>query len=138
MRPACLELPLPIPVSNRHNGSLHLGVIQLPRAAPTGPCKPSVAELALMRTLMRAHEDALAAQAEGLDLERLSRTYAALMARLLEVAGMRVHTVELTPAMLWPVLPLPVQFDSDSDDEEPKPPPKPEPECEEDNDLGTA
>jgi hypothetical protein len=43
---------------------------------------------------MRAHEDALAAQAEGLDLERLSRTYAALMARLLEVAGMLVHTVE--------------------------------------------
>ena len=95
-----------------------------------------------MCPLIRAHEDALAAQAEGLDLERLSRTYAALMSRLLEVAGMRVHTVELTPAMLWPVLPLPVQFDSDSDDEEPKPPtkppPKPEPESEEDNDLGTA
>jgi Leucine-rich repeat (LRR) protein len=92
-------------VSNRHNGSLHCGVIQLPRAAPTGPCKPSVTELALMRPLMRAHEDALAAQAEGLDLERLSRTYAALMSRLLEVAGMRVHTVELTPDTLWPVLP---------------------------------
>ena len=137
MRPACLKfaVPLPIPVSNRNS------LIQLPRA-PTGPCKPSVVELALMRTLMRAHDDALAAQAEGLDLERLSRTYAALMARLQEVAGIRVHTVELTPAMLWPVLPLPVQFDSDSDDEEPKPPtkppPKPEPESEEDNDLGTA
>jgi hypothetical protein len=47
-----------------------------------------------MRPLIRAHEDALAAQAEGLDLERLSRTYAALMARLLEVAGMLVHTME--------------------------------------------
>lgn len=97
-------MPLPIRVSNRNNGSLHCGVIQLPRATPSGPCKPSVAELALMRPLMRAHEDALAAQAEGLDLERLSRTYSALMSLLLEVAGMRVHTVELTPATLWPVL----------------------------------
>jgi hypothetical protein len=57
-----------------------------------------------MRPLIRAHEDALAAQAEGLDLERLSRTYAALMARLLEVAGMLVHTVEFTPDTLWSVL----------------------------------
>ena len=59
---------------------------------------------ALMRPLIRSHEDALAAQAEGLDLERLSRTYAALMARLLEVAGMLVHTVEFTPDTLWSVL----------------------------------
>jgi hypothetical protein len=47
---------------------------------------------------MRALGDALAAQEEGLDPERLSRTYAALMSELQEVAGMGVHAVELTPA----------------------------------------
>ena len=57
---ACPEfaVPLPIRVSNRHNGSLHCGVIQLPRAAPTRPCNPSVAELVLMRPLcarMKTH-----------------------------------------------------------------------------------
>ncbi len=36
---------------------------------------------------MRALGDALAAQEEGLDPERLSRTYAALMAELQEAAG---------------------------------------------------
>jgi len=54
---------------------------------------------------MRALGDALAAQEEGLDPERLSRTYAALMAELQEVAGMGVHAVELTPATLAHVLP---------------------------------
>jgi hypothetical protein len=44
-------------------------------------------------------------QEEGLDPERLSRTYAALMAELQEVAGMGVNAVELTPATLAPVLP---------------------------------
>ena len=54
--------------------------------------------------LMRALGDALASQEEGLDPERLSRTYAALMSELQEVAGMGVHTVELTPATLAHVL----------------------------------
>jgi hypothetical protein len=54
---------------------------------------------------MSALGDALAAQEEGLDPERLSRTYAALMAELQEAAGMGVHAVELTPATLAPVLP---------------------------------
>jgi hypothetical protein len=54
---------------------------------------------------MSALGDALAAQEEGLDPERLSRTYAALMADLQEAAGMGVHAVELTPATLAPVLP---------------------------------
>ena len=54
---------------------------------------------------MRALGDALAAQEEGLDPERLSRTYAALMSELQEVAGMGVHAVELTPYTLAPVLP---------------------------------
>ena len=49
---------------------------------------------------MSALGDALAAQGEGLDPERLSRTYAALMAELQEAAGMGVYAVELTPATL--------------------------------------
>jgi len=47
------------------------------KAAP-GPMKPSEPEFVLLLPLMRAHEDAVAAQEEGIDLERLSRTYAAL------------------------------------------------------------
>jgi hypothetical protein len=47
----------------------------------------------------------IAALEEGLDPERLSRTYAALMAELQEAAGMGVHAVELTPATLAHVLP---------------------------------
>jgi hypothetical protein len=53
---------------------------------------------------MSALGDALAAQEEGLDPERLSRTYASLFAVLWEAAGMGVHAVELTPATLAPVL----------------------------------
>jgi hypothetical protein len=49
--------------------------------------------------------NAIDAQEEGLDLERLSRTYAALMVELQETAGIRVHMVKLTPATLAPVLP---------------------------------
>jgi hypothetical protein len=65
---------------------------------------------------MRALGDALAAQEEGLDPERLSRTYAALMSELQEVAGMGVHAVELTPATLAPV--LPEGEEEDEEDEE--------------------
>jgi hypothetical protein len=53
---------------------------------------------------MCALGDALAAQEEGLDPERLSRTYEAMMAELWEAAGMGVNAVELTPATLAPVL----------------------------------
>jgi hypothetical protein len=54
---------------------------------------------------MSALGDALAAQELGLDPDRLSRTYAALVSELQEAAGMGVHAVELTPATLAPVLP---------------------------------
>ena len=37
--------------------------------------------------------------------ERLSRSYAALMAKLQEAAGTGAHVVALTPATLKPVLP---------------------------------
>jgi hypothetical protein len=66
---------------------------------------------------MRALGDALAAQEEGLDPERLSRTYAALMAELQEVAGMGVHAVELTPATLAPVLPEGEEEDEEDEEE---------------------
>jgi hypothetical protein len=65
---------------------------------------------------MHALGDALAAQEEGLDPERLSRTYTALMEELQEVSGMGVHTVELTPATLAPV--LPEGEEEDEEDEE--------------------
>jgi hypothetical protein len=52
--------------------------------------------------------DAIAAAAEdseeGLDLERMSRKHAALVAELMEEARMVVHAVELKPNMLRPVL----------------------------------
>ena len=60
---------------------------------------------ALLQPLLRAHEAALVAQAEGLDLDRLNRTFAALMARLREMAEVRVHKVELTPDTVGHLIP---------------------------------
>ena len=106
MASAAFAVPLPVLVVNDRDGVQHRGTLQLPRRAPAAaPGRPSSADLARLRPLMRALGDALAAQEEGLDPERLSRTYAALMAELQEVAGMGVHAVELTPATLAPVLP---------------------------------
>jgi len=85
--------------------SLDLAMKQLSLPPSLPPGRPSSADLARLRPLMSALGDALAAQEEGLDPERLSRTYAALMAELQEVAGMGVHAVELTPATLAHVLP---------------------------------
>ena len=103
---AAFAVPLPVLVVNGRDGVQHRGTLQLPRRAPASPGRPpSSADLARLRPLMSALGDALAAQEEGLDPERLSRTYAALMAELQEAAGMGVHAVELTPATLAPVLP---------------------------------
>jgi hypothetical protein len=103
---AAFAVPLPVLVVNDRDGVQHRGTLQLPRRAPASPGRPpSSADLARLRPLMSALGDALAAQEEGLDPERLSRTYAALMAELQEAAGMGVHAVELTPATLAPVLP---------------------------------
>jgi len=97
-------VPLPVLVVNDRDGVQHRGTLQ--RCAPAAvPGRPSSADLARLRPLIRALGDTLAAQEEGLDPERLSRTYAALMSELQEVAGMGVHAVELTQATLAPVLP---------------------------------
>ena len=105
-------VPLPVCFQEQNMGAWDCGVLQLPQPPP-GP--PSAAVLARLDPLLRAHGDALAAQAEGLDPERLSRTYAALMAELQEAAGMRVSAVArqrlrvdavaLTPETLRAVLP---------------------------------
>jgi hypothetical protein len=117
MASAAFAVPLPVLVVNDRDGVQHRGTLQLPRRAPAAaPGRPSSADLARLRPLMRALGDALAAQEEGLDPERLSRTYAALMAELQEVAGMGVHAVELTPATLAPV--LPEGEEEDEEDEE--------------------
>ena len=114
---AAFAVPLPVLVVDDRDGVQHRGTLQLPRRAPAAaPGRPSSADLARLRPLMRALGDALAAQEEGLDPERLSRTYAALMAELQEVAGMGVHAVELTPATLAPV--LPEGEEEDEEDEE--------------------
>jgi hypothetical protein len=106
MASAAFAVPLPVLVVNDRDGVHHRGTLQLPRRAlAAAPGRPSSADLARLRPLMRALGDALAAQEEGLDPERLSRTYAALMAELQEAVGMGVHAVELTPATLAPVLP---------------------------------
>ena len=116
---AAFAVPLPVLVVNDRDGVQHRGTLQLPRRAPAAaPGRPSSADLARLRPLMRALGDALAAQEEGLDPERLSRTYAALMAELQEVAGMGVHAVELTPATLAPVLPEGEEDEEDEEDEE--------------------
>jgi len=102
---AAFAVPLPVlvetcswrrpPLRTRHSG-----IITLPRLAPPLPAQPSAAVLARLDPLLRAHGDALAAQAEGLDPERLSRTFSALMAELQAAVGMRVDAVELTPDTL--------------------------------------
>ena len=97
---------LPVLVEDVVTGVRCRGALQLPRRAThEPPGKPSGAVLARLDPLLRAHGDALDAQTEGLDPERLSRTYAALMAALQEAAVMRVDAVELTPATLRDVLP---------------------------------
>ena len=119
MASAAFAVPLPVLVVNDRDGVQHRGTLQLPRRAPAAaPGRPSSADLARLRPLMRALGDALAAQEEGLDPERLSRTYAALMAELQEVAGMGVHAVELTPATLAPVLPEGQQGDEEGEEED--------------------
>jgi hypothetical protein len=106
MASAAFAVPLPVLVVTDRDGMQHRGMLQLLRRAPAAaPGRPSSADLARLRPLIRALGDALAAQEEGLDPERLSRTYAALMAELQEAAEMGVHAVELTPATLAPVLP---------------------------------
>ena len=95
---AAFSVPLPVLLVNDRDGMQHRGTLQLPQYAPAAaPGRPSFIDLACLRPLMRTLGDALAAQEEGLDPEWLSRTYAALMAKLQEV--------ELTPATLVPVLP---------------------------------
>ena len=87
---AAFAVPLPVLVVNDRDGVQHRGTIQLPRRAPAAPSRPpSSADLARLRPLMSALGDALAAPEEGLDPERLSRTYAALIAELQEAAGTR-------------------------------------------------
>ena len=101
-------VPLTVLVVNDQTDAQHCGTLQLPRRAlpaPPAPVPPSAAVLARLDPLLRAHGDALAAQTGGLDPERLSRTYAALMAELQEAVGMRVDAVELTPESLQAVLP---------------------------------
>ena len=117
MASAAFAVPLPVLVVDGRDDEQHRGTLQLPHRAPAAaPGRPSSADLARLRPLMRALGDALAAQEEGLDPERLSRTYAALMAELQEVAGMGVHAVELTPATLAHV--LPEGEEEDEEDEE--------------------
>ena len=119
MASAAFAVPLPVLVVNDRDGVKHRGTLQLPRRAPAAaPGRPSSADLARLRPLMRALGDALAAQEEGLDPERLSNTYAALMAELQEVAGMGVHAVELTPATLAPVLPEGEEGDEEGEEED--------------------
>ena len=93
---AAFAVPLPVLVVNDVTGTRHRGTLQLPRLAPPAPVPPSAAVLARLDPLLRAHGDALAAHTGGLDPERLSRTYAVLMAELQEAVGMRVDA-ELTP-----------------------------------------
>ena len=100
-------VPLTVLVVNDQTDAQHSGTLQLPRRAlpaPPAPVPPSAAVLARLDPLLRAHGDALAAQTGGLDPERLSRTYAVLMAELQEAVGMRVDA-ELTPESLRAVLP---------------------------------
>jgi hypothetical protein len=116
---AAFAVPLLVLVVSDRDGVQHHGTLQLPRRVPASPGRPpSSADLARLRPLMSALGDALAAQEEGLDPERLSRTYAALMAELQEAAGMGVHAVELTPATLAPVLPEGQQGDEEGEDED--------------------
>ena len=103
---AAFAVPLQVLVVDDRDGVQHHGTLQLQRCAPAAPGRPpSSADLSRLRPLMSALGDALATQEEGLDPDRLSRTYTALMAELQESAGIVVHTVELTPATLSPVLP---------------------------------
>ncbi len=75
---------------NDRDGVQQRGTLQSPRSTPAALCRPpSSAALARLRPLMSALGDALAAPEEGLDPERLSRTYAALIAELQEAAGTR-------------------------------------------------
>ena len=85
-QPAALILSLDVGIVNTtrtpfrsgvvddRDGVQHRGTLQLPRSAPAAPGRPPSAALARLRPLMSAHGDALAAQEEGLDPERLSRT----------------------------------------------------------------
>ena len=102
---AAFEAPLAVLVGDARTDLRHRGTLQLPCLVPPALGPPPAAVLARLFPLLRAHGDALAAQTEGLDPERLSRTYAALIAALQEAAGMRVNAVALTPYRLRDVLP---------------------------------
>ena len=102
---AAFEVPLTVLVGLSRTDLRHRGTLQLPCLVPPALGPPPAAVLARLFPLLRAHGDALAAQTEGLDPERLSRTYAALIAALQEAAGMRVNAVALTPYTLRDVLP---------------------------------
>ena len=63
MASAAFAVPLPVLVVNGRDGVQHRGTLQLPRRAPAGaPGRPSSADLARLRPLIRALGDALAAQ----------------------------------------------------------------------------
>ena len=96
--PACVGMqgasaafagPIQVMVVNDRDVVQHRGTLQLPRRAPAAPGRPpSSPDLTRLRPLMSALGDALASQEEGLDPERLSRTYAALMSELQKLAGL--------------------------------------------------
>jgi len=115
---SAFAVPLQVLVVDDRDGVQHSWTLQLRSRAPAAtPGRPSSADLTLLHPLMRALGDALATQEEGLDPERLSRTYEALMAELHEVAGMGVKAVELTPATLSPVLPEDEEEDEEDEEE---------------------
>ena len=64
-------------------GTRHLGALHVPCCAPSRT-RPSPADLARLRPLLRAHQAACAAQEEALDVQRLSSTFAPLMQLLRE------------------------------------------------------
>jgi len=85
-------------------GTRHLGALHVPCCAQRRT-RPSPADLARLRPLLRAHQAACAAQEEALDVQRLSSTFAPLMQLLREMAGVHAHRVALTPETLSPLLP---------------------------------
>ena len=114
---------LPVVVVPRYSSSLdgstntaavHRGTLLVPRWMPasrSAPKKASPADRAALLPLLRAHQEALAALEKSTDLvdaqrlERLSRTFAALMAQLQAMARLQVHRVELSPKTVGHLLP---------------------------------
>ena len=87
---------------------VHRGTILVPRwrpAARSAPKEPSPADRAAMLPLMRAHQEAMAAQERSIDLERLQSTFAALKGQLQAMERLQVHRVELSPKTVGHLLP---------------------------------